>query len=495
MPRTITGICISVAMLLTVGCASTRQLDGPADPAAGAIGEVLAPETLETFAPPDASDAPANSEVAAGIAGVEPARVSAAARAFVDAAPFIKPRPSPGTQPAPRFGPGVTDDVIRIGAPLRLPVSAYAPLYPETVRPDFRRVWQVVVNAVNSTGGIMNRRLEPVFLPNEPNPDQICTFFTEEEEVIAVSTDAVPDAAGCLGDAGVATIAHAYALWASDYQEASRAVAPMGITHERANQLYIDGLYQQGFFAGDHKIGLIRWDTPQYAELSDGVVKPALARYGLEIDEEVLISDVKNQNQVSNAQADGWSGVGTFKDAGVDRVLTLDNASYILPEFTDYAEKQSYYPRYGLNSLIGGEWDMERNQLKGAVGIGWMPWVDLEPDDAYRHGSEGGRRCVDLMIAAGEEKQVDTYNEAIWTSSICDAVLLLKAAVEAGAPSITADSIVSGAETLGTSFQSANTLVTRFGPGRHEGVAAIRFLRWFVGCECFRYTSDLFDAG
>ena len=494
MRRAVTGICVPIAMLLAVGCASTTQLSDAVDPAAEAIDEVAAPETLETFAPADASNAPSNSEVTASVE-VAPVRVGAAARAFVDAAPNVKPRPSPSAQPAASFGPGVTDRVIRIGAPLRLPVSAYAALYPETVRPDFRRVWQVVVNAVNSTGGIMGRRLEPVFLPNQPTPEEICTFFTEEEEVIAVATDEVPDAARCLGDAGVATLAHAYALWSSDYREAPRAVAALGITYERANQLYIDGLYQQGFFNGDHKIGLIRWDTPEYAQLSEGVVKPALARYGLEIEEEVLISDVMNQSQVSNAQADAVNGAERFKKAGVDRVLTLDNASYILPEFTDYAERQEYYPRYGLNSLIGGEWDMHRNQLKGAVGIGWMPWLDLEPDDAYRHGSDGARRCVDLMVAAGEEDQVDTYNEAIWTSSICDAVLLLKAAVEAGAPSITADSIVWGAESLGTSFQSANTLRTRFGPGRHEGVAAIRFLRWFVGCECFRYTSDLFDAG
>ena len=489
------GRTVAVLGLLgLMGCSSTAQRGAPYQIGSG-ISEVAAPETLRSIDGAVESRAKRSSVTAANV-GVSKTSASRAEEAFVA---LVAGSPSPpriaGSEA--RFGPGVTNRVIRIGATVRGPTDeVMKTLYPETVRPDFERVWEVLVDAVNSTGGIMGRRLEVVILPGDSTEEQACAKFTEEEDVIAVATELV-DSAPCFEDAGVVTIAHAYATPRSFFRGAPHALAPVGMGLHRANDLYIDGLHQQGFFEGDHRIGLIRWDTPLFTTLSEEVIKPALASHGLELTEEVAIKDPEtlDAGSVAEAQAEGKSAVQTFKRAGVDRVLALDSGSYILPEFTDYAEAQDYHPRYGVNSLVGGEWDMERNQLKGAMGIGWMPWLDLEPPHAYREGSEGARRCKDLMDAAGEARQMDTYNEAIWTSSICDAVLLLKSAVEAGGPSITADSIVAGAERLGTAFQASNTLLTRFGPGRHEGAAAVRFVRWFTGCGCFRYTSELLDAG
>lgn len=495
MPKRLKSIVAGgISLVLLAGCSSTAQVNGDVDPDVAMVEEVAAPQTLESL-PPSASTTGIGRKDPTIAAVPEAAEIAlrSAESAFVASAP-----PSPTTVPrtAMDHGPGVTDRVIRIGAPLigQEPELFDTLGYDETLRPDFARVWRIVTRAINANGGILGRRLEVVLLPGEPSAEQVCTRFTEEVPVIAVIGHET-GAASCLSRAGTASISHTYALEPEDYRRVPHLVAPLGITLQRANRLYIDGLYQQGFFDGDHKIGIIRWDTPGYASLSNKVVRPALARYGLEVEEEVAIHNPETDEQIAQSLAEGWSSVQTFKDAGVDRMLTLDVATYILPHFTKFAKQQEYHPRYGLNSLNGGEWELERDQLEGAMGIGWMPWLDLEPRDAYRHGSEGARRCKDLMVAAGASEEMDTYNEGIWTSSICDGALLLKAAIEAGGPNITADSIVAGVETLGTSFQASNTLMTRFGPGRHEGPAAIRLLRWFTGCQCFRYTSDLFDAG
>lgn len=501
MSRRLTRLIIkavaAATVLLLCACSSTAQLSKPPDPNGAAIEEVVAPETIETL---DTKPSKVRTGSPSTMAEVVPRGASdtiatAAEEAFVAVTPASPPAASVRARHAAEFGPGVTDGAIRIGAPLpHRDDKVNEMIYPETFRPEFERVWRVVADAINATGGILGRRLEVVFLRDAPTGDEICTFFTEEEPVIAVA--GYEDGQGpCLDKAGIVPLPAAYSLEADYYRNAPHALAPMGISEWRVTQLYVEGLYQQGFFEGDHKIGLLRWDTPPYPALSNKIVKPTLARYGLELEEEVVLTYPHTIGAIPRAQAEARSGVQTFKRAGVDRLLTLDEGSYILPEFTDYAEAQDYRPRYGLNSFNGGEWNMERKQLKGAMGIGWMPWLDLQPDHAYHYGSDGGRRCRDLMAAAEEGQQMDTFNEAIWTSTICDAALLLKAAVEAGGPSITSDSIVAGAESLGTSFPSANTLLTRFGPGRHEGIAAIRFLRWFVGCQCFRYTSDLLDAG
>ena len=491
------ALFLSTCLIALAACSSTAQLERPVNPDALAVEEVTAPSTLESYSE---QPIPEKKSPGKGVPhGSSPAALddaTAAEAAFVATVPR-PPRRAATRQPPgpPAFGPGVTERVIRVGIPYLGPKEEHFDVYPELKRPDFKRVWSVVIAAINSAGGVLGRHLQPVFLGPNPTQEEICTYFTEEEEVFAV-TGYGTDAGPCLDDAGVLTITHSHLAHPDYYRNAPRSLVPLGISQARAAQLYIDGLHQQGFFDGRRTIGLIRWDTPDIEEAATNVVRPALARYGLKIEEEVVLSWPEQDHETpATAMAQGRAGVQTFKDAGIDRVLTLDHGSYILPEFTDYAQSQGYHPRYGVDSLNGGEWDTDRRQLKGAVGVGWMPWIDLEPEDAYRYGSEGARRCKDLLEAAGEGEQMDTYNEGVWSSSICDAALLLKAAVEAGGPSITMDSAVAGAESLRTSFHGANTLLTRFAPGRHEGVAAIRFIKWFISCQCFRYTSKLFDAG
>lgn len=497
MPKTGIARGISVATLMLVACSSTAEVGEIRGAGASPVEEVAAPQSLEPFAESSVAKRkrPGLSAMQETVAAAGNDMAGAAETAFVAGAPSSPTAPSPQAQRNARFGPGVSGKAIRLGVVVPEPIPEWGRLlYPETIAPDYKTVWRIVIEAINSTGGILGRKIEPVYVPEGPE-EEICTHFTEEEHVIAVAGPLWHTSASCLDRAGIVPLVQAFTLESDFYRDAPHALTPLGISQFRLTPLYIEGLYQQGFFDGEPRIGLIRWDTPPYPDLTEQVVKPMLARYGLEIQEELVITSPQQTHQIANAQAEGRSGVQRFKRAGIDRVLTLDESSWILPEFTDYAEAQDYHPRYGLHSLNGGEWSMERNQLNGAMGIGWMPWRDLEPKDAYRHGSDGARRCHDLMTAAGEGRQMDTYYEALSVARICDHGLLLKAAVEAGAPSITQASIVAGAESLGTSFSSANTLSNRFEPGRHEGVAAIRYLRWFVRCQCFRYTSDLIDAG
>ena len=64
--------------------------------------------------------------------------------------------------------------------------------------------------------------------------------------------------------------------------------------------------------------------------------------------------------------------------------------------------------------------------------------------------------------------------------------LFLKFLLDRGA-STAPGALRQAVESLGTSYESAWTFGTRFGPGRHDGATAGRVLVYEDGCECFRY--------
>jgi hypothetical protein len=67
---------------------------------------------------------------------------------------------------------------------------------------------------------------------------------------------------------------------------------------------------------------------------------------------------------------------------------------------------------------------------------------------------------------------------------LCDIWFLLKAGFDrANAPN--ASGFRAGVESLGTSYVSPRTYATRFGPGRHDGVAATAPSKYDDKCGCF----------
>jgi hypothetical protein len=52
----------------------------------------------------------------------------------------------------------------------------------------------------------------------------------------------------------------------------------------------------------------------------------------------------------------------------------------------------------------------------------------------------------------------------------------------------TAASLVAGLERAGT-IETATTSQLRYGPGRHDGVAAVREFRYVDDCRCLRYVT------
>ncbi len=107
----------------------------------------------------------------------------------------------------------------------------------------------------------------------------------------------------------------------------------------------------------------------------------------------------------------------------------------------------------------------------------------------YTAHGPGYARCMEIMKKAGASFASDS--DRLYAVLACDGYGFLKAAVEAGLPSITAASFIIGAERLGAGFPGAASYAVSFGPGRHYGVAAVRISRFDEACTCFKYTSGL----
>jgi hypothetical protein len=162
--------------------------------------------------------------------------------------------------------------------------------------------------------------------------------------------------------------------------------------------------------------------------------------------------------------------------------------------FSETADSQRYYPRYGLNSGVGaqtlhdtGLWPS--SQLRGAMGFGWVPLLDLPfaQNPATGHYANTSRRsCIALMAAHGEDmSSAIVQRQAV---AKCDELRFLKQALEAGgAPNRQA--LVVGAHRLRTRFVAGMTFSTFYDAAHHDGVASARDFAYDAGCDCFRYTS------
>jgi hypothetical protein len=94
------------------------------------------------------------------------------------------------------------------------------------------------------------------------------------------------------------------------------------------------------------------------------------------------------------------------------------------------------------------------------------------------------------MAKAGIAFDGNDNNKVVGTKT-CDAFFFLVAAINRGAPSVTRDSFLAGAHSLGDSFAGALTYRTSISPSAHDGVAVLATNVFEQACTCFKYKGDL----
>jgi ABC-type branched-subunit amino acid transport system substrate-binding protein len=410
---------------------------------------------------------------------------------------------SPGGAGANRAGtgtPGVTSKEVRIGITYVEGTDAvFAAVGASAISiGDTRAVFQQMVDHVNRTGGLVGRKVVPVYFAYKATGDPetqhqaACAAFTQDDHVLFAT--GLTLAFGPSGDTLVPCLAKAGAMWVglpsgddtfwSTYHRFLYSPDAINGTRELAS--LVDAVATQGFFSAGARIGLIQIDRPEISRAVERGLKPALARHGQKVAETIL---VPSDNSFPAAVS---STVLRFASTGVTHVMFAAPGGGGPDYFMTTANSQHYKPRYALST-----WDAPSvvqalapaDQLKGTLGQGYSPVLDV--DAGHDPGATAAtRQCLDIYKGAG----FDTSNRLTVGQMYlaCDTFFFARLGFSR-APAYDAAGLERAVDALGGAFAPAGTFATRFHAGAHDGGGAYRYLVYGDDCSCFRYVGGLRD--
>jgi hypothetical protein len=515
MTRRVGVVALSAALC---ACGSTVPVSSSAVGGGAGFGAGQNQDGLGDSGSPSGSGGPVGSGGAPGAFGeAPPADAGGAVATPRDTAPAVDD-PQAGAAPAPqdssgsqsRPGTGANATSVAVG-------FYYAEDGQETVRafgasndtPSFKDAANAMIKEINAAGGIGGRKIVPVFHgirlgADRSSEDQAaCSTFTQDNKVFAVvgAGTTTDQFAACLAKAGVVYV---YAGLTVDNEAAFRRYPllsePISMNIDRVAKVEADGLAAQGWLkhapgsdaalAGKPvKLGVIVRDDPNFKNTYEKVLKPAYARHGAPVAEVFYVSAVPQQ-----LGADIDAAVLRFASQNITHVTFLSSGGLTPGLFMIRATGQRYQPRYGFSSqdapqVVLPNLPDKQGQLRGALGVGWLPFGDVVNPTEKGVAAPSYQRCLTTLRKHGVNPT--DANSAGLLMFVCDGFWFLEASLEAGlAGDFTSEGFVAGQNRLGSSYPPAGVISTRVGPDRHDGVGSIRYLAFVESCTCFRYTSN-----
>ena len=483
-------------VVLTAACGSTARLPvaqpGESNQAAPVDNGLEIPRAA---APPASADSSASTIASSPMGAAAPIQGGSPAPRATSRSQSVSPaaRPRLGGPP------------IRIGLAYQRDVGPYAAALGFDVNPgDYRGAAEALVDDINRSGGVLGRKLE--LAAKEDNTassaaqpavaaQSMCEELTTDDHVdvaiSAVNAINTPTFFKCLAERQTPVVIldpNPHSL-RSEFEAYSPYVYhPASVAIERLTPIWIDRLAGQGWLG--------RWDTsagqPGTAPVQVAIVHQQnetfarslsrdLARHGVAAPLELTYTGIEN------AAANMRTFVVQMKGRGVTHVFVDKAITTML--MTIEAEDQEYRPRYGLSTFNGPTPGLARQravpkeQLRGSAGVGFVPLADVADSRPFVGTGSPARRCEAIASAAGVVAQTDLAR--LYQHLVCDALWQLVESWRV-AGGVDARSLQLGMEArAGT--RAASTLVTRFGPGKHDGAGAVRDFAWNVDCTCFRY--------
>jgi ABC-type branched-subunit amino acid transport system substrate-binding protein len=241
----------------------------------------------------------------------------------------------------------------------------------------------------------------------------------------------------------------------------------------------------RGIFAGK-KIGLYYWNDPDLVAQINKYLKPQFASLGIE---KQVVVDMQTDSMYGGPNDN--VAVQRFRTAGVDVAIII---GVLRTNFTQAAQAQGYKPQYidadyGYGGDDTTQSNNEPNNYDGALATAGWRWGErgsnLPRDDLQM-------KCKnDYKAYSGIDNGRDDYQTAaeavLWQS--CDVARLLMTGLQAAGPTLTADSMVKGLETIKNQRMAYFGNVT-FAPGKHHGVDQQRTIQYNGGCKCWKVVTD-----
>jgi len=479
-------VAAAIASLALAACGSTVPLDkraaaGQGSLVDGQLGGVSAPQSTSTGTSVDQVGSPTSPGTVAG------------GPATVDGSGTSVELPSVPT--------AVTaNSVVSLG----MTYSANADVFLKALGvsgsvADARMYGKALLDWVNANGGFAGHKVKPVYYnmdltrtdPYSVWMQEMCSLWTEDNHVIAGMVAANSDfspVAACLAKKGaVFDNPGAWVRTKADYRKYRNWFEPLILSAERLAVEYVSVPKQLGYFGQKPKIGLLVYDYPQSGQMA-GMLTAELKRNGYDAPTTVVVHMGTSTPDLGSTLSQVQSAVLKFRAAGVDHVMSVAYPGAIT-FFMEYAQSQSYYPRYALVSyegLTAVAANAPATELKDAVAVGWLP--DGDVDSAHRPAiNPTGKLCRKIFTAAGVAAADQPGG-----ISYCDFVLMLKAGADRLTPaSLSGPALVQALSSVASSFLSPATFGTTLSGTQHDGVDAVRGVRFDSGCSCWAYSGPI----
>ncbi len=376
---------------------------------------------------------------------------------------------------------GVTADSIKLGV-LYVDYECIADFI-DFERGDQELVYQTFIDAINADGGILGRRIEPVYQKHCPigNAEALaaCVTMTEDEEVFAtlgVFIDFSGDAQLCLTrDNETIHIGH-------ELEQAWIDEAPPGllltndVTAERTISVLMSALEQAGTLDG-RKVGVLA--SARTGNRAENVIEPALDDLGVERGSTAILDIVDEDTTQAQAQLDGFlerwrtEEIDTLiiagQEAGADQFVTKIKDAF--PELLIIGDAPSGIINEGKDLVTAG---VSPNPYEGAISVG-----GLNDTNGEQFNTPLVQACIaifeqanpdipvidpqDLVVAEGE-KRLETY---IAVRDACDELAVFKQVAEAAGADLTNESWTEAVHSL-TSLEIPANAFSSFGEGKYD---------------------------
>lgn len=359
---------------------------------------------------------------------------------------------------------------------------------------------KIVVDAVNAEGGLAGRKIVPVFYgynltqltaaaQRSQAEQAMCARFTEDNDVYAmlpylavegVITQCAADSQTILvGTGGAQDVPEP-----ARFEDVERYwYRPGWLSPERRDRALVERLVANDFFGKDARVGILTTDRPASKASVESSLKPALKDAGVNVVSEVVFPDLFESP---------WSTyVQKFAAEKVTHVLLSSCSGCVAFPFMKAAEDQGFRPKYGLTSEqqmgslpegVGG--NAPTAQLVGARGIGWYPFGDTAVTSVadIKAVSPSHERCRKIFTAAGKQADVAPH--------FCEGLLFLQHVLK-DLKDLRPSQFEKAVEKLGAGYATVSTQATKFGPGRHDGAAAVQDVVFDEqGCKCLKYDGE-----
>jgi ABC-type branched-subunit amino acid transport system substrate-binding protein len=414
------------------------------------------------------------------------------------------------------LGPGVTDKTVTIGFSYTENGTAGNEAIGAAIsQGDELNEAKAVRDDINAHGGVAGRKLEIVFhaYSNQTadsgsvQDEAACQDYTQDHKVFAVAGGGLSDTLpACLAKAGVlhTTSGQIISKDNSFYRRYPHFADLASLTQERMMRDLVTRLVSQRYFDGWNtttsapattpaKIGVLTFDRPEWERPLTSLLLPALKRAGHPVAEQDVFRAryASTTTEAGPLAADMQSAALRFRNDGVTHVIFLDGSALMNIFFSQNAANQHYYPRFGVNSATGlqaiaDSGAVDKKLYKGALGIGWLPGLDLPPSASGSYATAGSRHCAAVMSKAGFTFP-DTNSRTI-AYGACDQLYFIAAAINGAGRSVTLANAQAAVDRLGSGFVPANLPAAYFSARQHDAVAKVYDLAWDDGCGCAKYT-------